>query len=207
MTANTAAAIAQTPAARPSIPSEKFTTFMTATSPTTVSGSPAEPKSTAPMNGNVMFVTSTPACTGMIAATDLPGELDDRRQVEPVVQRPDERDDDRSEQDAVDAVVGARRPVEEERGADEDPGEHRQTPEQRRRALGQAAVGRAVDGADRPRDAGRQRRDQHRHHERGGEAEEGVLRGHLAGATLTARPAMTVGLQTVAAAERCSYSG
>ncbi|CAB4866762.1 unannotated protein [freshwater metagenome] len=68
ITENATAPIAQTPAARPSIPSEKLTTFIRATSPITVSGTPTQPKSTAPANGRVMLLTFTPAETGMIAA-------------------------------------------------------------------------------------------------------------------------------------------
>ena len=41
MTTNAAAAIAQTPAASPSMPSEKLTTFMISTIPSTVSGTPS----------------------------------------------------------------------------------------------------------------------------------------------------------------------
>ena len=45
MTANVAAAIVHTPAARPSTPSVKFTTFITATIPNSVSGIPQSPRS------------------------------------------------------------------------------------------------------------------------------------------------------------------
>ena len=44
MTAKVAAAIVHTPAARPSTPSVKFTTFITATIPTSVSGMPQSPE-------------------------------------------------------------------------------------------------------------------------------------------------------------------
>src|SRR5919108_16266 len=46
MTANELAAIAQTPAARPSTPSEKFTTLMISTIPASVSHAPMPPRST-----------------------------------------------------------------------------------------------------------------------------------------------------------------
>ncbi len=75
MIANATAAIVQTPAARPSTPSEKLTTFIIATRPMTVTGPPAEPKSIAPRNGSVMLVASTPPTTGMIAAAVWPSSL------------------------------------------------------------------------------------------------------------------------------------
>ena len=69
------ALIAQTPAASPSAPSDRLTTFITATRPATVSGPPASPKLTAPTKGSVMLVTSTPAATGIAAATIWPASL------------------------------------------------------------------------------------------------------------------------------------
>jgi hypothetical protein len=75
MTEKASALIAQTPAARPSMPSEKLTTFITPTSATTVIGPPASPKLSAPMNGSVMFVTSTPETTGITAAPTWPASL------------------------------------------------------------------------------------------------------------------------------------
>ena len=61
MIANVAAAIVHTPAARPSAPSVKFTTFITATIPTSVSALPAV--SLSPIgskNGSVTWSTNTP---------------------------------------------------------------------------------------------------------------------------------------------------
>ena len=57
--------IVHTPAAKPSMPSEKFTTFIRNTSPSRVSGSAASPRSMWPMNGSVKSVTTTPASTGI----------------------------------------------------------------------------------------------------------------------------------------------
>jgi hypothetical protein len=54
MIANVPAAIVQTPAARPSAPSVKFTTFITATIPRRVSAlPPVSPSSSGSTNGNV----------------------------------------------------------------------------------------------------------------------------------------------------------
>ena len=75
MMLNATAEIAQTPAARPSTPSLRLTTFMTATSPSTVSGPPRSPKSTAPRNGRVMLRTTTPALTRISEATIWPISL------------------------------------------------------------------------------------------------------------------------------------
>lgn len=54
ITASAAATIVQTPAASPSTPSLKLTTFISATSPTTVTVPPAWGKLNRPTNGNVM---------------------------------------------------------------------------------------------------------------------------------------------------------
>ena len=81
MIANVPAAIVHTPAARPSAPSVKFTTFITATMPTSVSARPAVSLSPiGSMNGSVTWSTNTPAATGIAAAANWPGELDERMQ-------------------------------------------------------------------------------------------------------------------------------
>jgi hypothetical protein len=72
-----AAMIVQTPAASPSTPSEKFTTFIIATSPITVSTgpafvTPALGNASVPMNGSVIALTATPKCTTITAATSCP---------------------------------------------------------------------------------------------------------------------------------------
>ena len=67
--ANVRPAIAQTPEARPSIPSRKLTMFMTATIQTTVSGIPTQAgRSTTPRNGNVKWSIQTPNASGIDAA-------------------------------------------------------------------------------------------------------------------------------------------
>ena len=75
ITAKVIAAIVHTPAARPSTPSVKFTTFITATRPSSVSGMPQLPRSSGSTNGSVMFSTRTSANTGIAAAANWPGEL------------------------------------------------------------------------------------------------------------------------------------
>ncbi|MEA2334140.1 MAG: hypothetical protein QOG40_630 [Solirubrobacteraceae bacterium] len=65
MTVIAPAMIMHTPAASPSTPSEKFTTFIIATSPMTVSTgpalvTPALGNASVPMNGSVIAFTATP---------------------------------------------------------------------------------------------------------------------------------------------------
>ncbi len=75
MTANELAAIAQTPAARPSTPSEKLTTLMISTIPTIVSGAPRSPRSTRCTNGSVKSDTLTPFATGTVTAATWPASF------------------------------------------------------------------------------------------------------------------------------------
>ncbi len=80
MIAIAAAMIAQTPAASPSTPSEKLTTFIITTSPITVSTGPAfvgpaPGKASRPTNGSVIVFTATPKCTTITAATTCPMSL------------------------------------------------------------------------------------------------------------------------------------
>ena len=57
----------QTPAARPSAPSVRLTTLITATIPSIVSGCARSPRSTGSMNGSVKLSTTTPFITGTAA--------------------------------------------------------------------------------------------------------------------------------------------
>ena len=75
ITANVPAAIVHTPAARPSAPSVKFTTFITATMPTSVSALPQSFRSSGSTNGSVTFSTQTPAATGIAAAANCPASF------------------------------------------------------------------------------------------------------------------------------------
>ncbi len=75
MIANAIPSIVQTPAASPSTPSEKLTTFISPTSQTTVSKPPAFGNCSAPTNGIVTSVTTAPASTAISAAAIWPGSL------------------------------------------------------------------------------------------------------------------------------------
>ncbi len=72
--------IAHTPAARPSTPSEKLTTFIIATRPMTVRigpafVTPAFGNESRPTNGSVIVLTPTPKCTTITAASSWPASL------------------------------------------------------------------------------------------------------------------------------------
>jgi hypothetical protein len=90
ITEKATALIAHTPAASPSTPSEKFTTFISPTMPMTVSVPPSTaPKSSAPRNGIVTCSTRTPATTGISAAAICPtsftaGESSDVSSIAPI---------------------------------------------------------------------------------------------------------------------------
>ena len=95
------------------------------------------------MNGSVKSVTTTPARTGISAASDLPEELDQRRQLEAVVERADDRDHDGAAEDrAGDRVVGQL-----DDGGQHDPGEDRDAAQERHRAVGETALAGLVDDA------------------------------------------------------------
>ncbi len=68
MIVNATPSIVHRPAARPSTPSVKLTTFISATSQITVSTGPACGNWWAPRNGIVTSVTIAPALTAMTAA-------------------------------------------------------------------------------------------------------------------------------------------
>ena len=81
MIANVPAAIVHTPAARPSAPSVKFTTFITATMPTSVSARPAVSLSPiGSMNGQRQVVHEHARRDRDRRRRELPGELDERMQ-------------------------------------------------------------------------------------------------------------------------------
>ena len=74
--ANVRPAIAQTPDARPSIPSRKLTMFITATIQTIVSVIPTEAgRSTTPTNGNVKWSIHTPDAQAIAAAAICPASF------------------------------------------------------------------------------------------------------------------------------------
>ena len=205
MIANAIALIAQTPAASPSIPSEKFTTFITKTRPTTVIGPPASPRLTAPMNGSVMFETSTPAATGIVAATIWPANFTSGCRSKRSSSAPT----------AVMNVAPQSTPrmrspmtpsrLRNSRLETQDRGEDRQPAEQRRVARRQAAVARVVDRADARGEARRERREQRRGREGDHEREDRVALRHQV--RRRRRGAGRRRAQTAAAALSCAYSG
>ena len=145
MTENAIAEIAHTPAARPSTPSEKLTTFMTATRPSTVSGPPRSPNSTAPRNGNVMLRTTTSG-VDEDQRGDAPGPRAWRRAAD----RAQSSHAPTSVMNAA-AIEDPARPLavgHEQQRSDQRPGEDRQAAEQRRRLARQAARLQRVDRAD-----------------------------------------------------------
>ncbi len=77
------------PAASPSTPSEKLTTFISPTSQITVSTPPVFGNWSAPTNGSVTSVTTTPPCDRDQRGRDLPEQLPQRPQVKGVVDRAD----------------------------------------------------------------------------------------------------------------------
>jgi hypothetical protein len=103
---------------------------------------------------------------------DLARELDQRRDLEAVVERADERDHARGEQHAMPQLMILAEPARQpDQPGDERAGKDRKPAEQRRGALGQAALTRFVDRADRGGEAHRERRQQRRH---GSGKQEGV---------------------------------
>ena len=95
---------------------------------------------------------------------DLTGELDERWDVEAVVERADERDHAGCEQHAVPQLVFfAETGRQEHEPGDQRPSEDRQAAKQRRRALRQAPLTRFVDRPHGACEAHRERRQQSRH--------------------------------------------
>ena len=151
MIAKVIALIAQTPAASPSAPSDRLTTFITATRPATVSGPPASPKLTAPTKGSVMLVTSTPAATGIVAATIWPASLTAGGRSKRSSRAPTSAMTTAPARIPLKRSAVAPAEVEEQGGAHEHAAEHRQPAEQRRRPGAQPALLGLVDRADAPR--------------------------------------------------------
>ncbi len=110
-----------------------------------------------------------PADHGDDRRRDLAEQLDRGMQVEAVVDRADERDQRRADQDADEAVVGTGRGLDEQQSGDERAREDRQATEQRRGLATEATGLGLVDRPDASREACRQRRQNHGHGERGDE--------------------------------------
>ena len=147
--------IAQTPAASPSTPSEKFTTFITATSPSSVSGPPNSPRSTRPRNGNVKSSTRTPESTQIRPAAACPSSLTPGERSRMSSSAADRGDERRGAEDPARLRAGGQEQRPGHQHADED----RQAAEQRRCARGQPALLPGSTAPTRTREAGHQRRD------------------------------------------------
>ena len=128
ITASATAMIAQTPAARPSTPSEKLTTFISATNPTTVIAGAGVGEVQQAHEGQRDPFDDDAEVHDDQRGGDLPSELHHGRQLEAVVERAHERDHGGGDQHAVpDAFVG-----QPDQPRDERAGEDRKSAEQRR---------------------------------------------------------------------------
>ena len=183
------AEITQTPAASPSTPSIRLITLITATMPTIVSTWPrwTSPtsgrsksstlrRSTPPMNGSVNTLALTPLKTG-IAAARLPGELRQRRQLEDVVEHPDDRDHRRP---ASRRRASGPSRQEEQPVATTAATKIARPPSFGRRAPVEAALAGPVDRADLPGEPLGERDEQPGEQGRDAEREQGVDRGRSA---------------------------
>ena len=201
MIANAIPSIVQSPAASPSTPSEKLTTFISPTSQIALSTPPAFGNWSAPMNGSVTSVTITPPSTAITAAAICPssftsGGRSRQSSIAPtsVIRAapamiahvwtvpPDPRR-------VADMRQVDRRRHPDRRG-DQHAGQDRQPAEQRRRPFCDSprSLG-IVDRADPPREPRRERRQQRRDGHRDEEGEDGVPvphRGHRMAARRTA---------------------
>ena len=171
MTAKAAAEIAHTPAARPSMPSDRFTTFITATRPSSVSTSPTPPKATGPRKGSVMFSTLTPDSTSTSAASTWPASLT-------------AGESSRQSSIAPTAVISAaparmplrrRRERQEQQRGHQHRGEDGEAAQERGGLARQPARLQRVDRADAPRQPRHGRCEQRGDDECGEEAEQGIV--------------------------------
>ena len=154
MIANVAAAIVHTPAASPSAPSVKFTTFITATIPTSVSALPARLAQADGIEERQRHVVHVDACPHRYRGRrELPGELDRRVEaaVAPVVQRAHERD---RQQRAADDAARLPVPGQEDERRHHHRGKDRQTAQAGHGPVVEVAVARAVDDSKAPREPG-----------------------------------------------------
>ena len=181
MIANDVAAIAHTPAARPSTPSEKLTTLMISTMPSMVSGTASGPKSIGPTKGSVTSSTTTPSSTGTATAATCPTSLIDGCR-------------SKTSSSAPTTVISAAPPRiagyglssrSHSAAATATPAKMARPPRTGVMRSEQAAVARLVDGADAPRHARDDRRQQCRHRGRDGRGGERVelVPGHPATAS------------------------
>ena len=148
-----AAEIAQTPAASPSMPSEKLTTFISATSPSSVTRA-AELAQVHVADERQRERVDGARRRGRGSAPPRPGRAASRpAEVADVVDRPHDRDQRGAARIASRALVVGH----EQQPGDERAGEDREAAEQRRRVARQPAILELVDRADaarEPRDDG-----------------------------------------------------
>ncbi len=170
MTANATAAIAHTPAARPSAPSLKLTMFISRTSANTVSGPPTSPSSTRCRNGNVNASTTTPDATSTTAAAICPANFTNGGRSKRSSSAPTSVISAAAARIAFSPVVVGQ----EEDARDERAGEDREAAEQRGRVLREPDVLLLVDRADPPREARCEGREDGRHGEGDQRGEDGL---------------------------------
>ena len=130
MIENATAAIAHTPAARPSTPSEKLTMFISSTSASAVSRAAEVAELDAVQERERERVDLHAGGDEHDRRRDLPGELDDGGRSKHVVERADDRDQRRGGKDAFGPlVVGQEQQARDERAAeDRQPAEQRRAP-------------------------------------------------------------------------------
>ena len=180
MIANVAAAIVHTPAARPSAPSVKFTTFITATIPTSVSALPQSSEVERVDERQRHVLDPDAGGNRDRRGRELARELDRRVQPvrAPVVDRADEGDGERAADDAARLAV----PREEDERRDHHGGEDREAAEPGHGPIVQVAVARVVQHAQPSREPG-DRRSGDEGDQRGDEERpEGIELVHLGGA-------------------------
>ena len=118
------------------MPSMKLKLFISATIQSIVTGYCSAPRSSGSSSGSVRWSIVAPALTGMAAAAELAGELDDRVDLEAVVEQADRRAHAGAEQDRVRAAA-QRRLQQQHRHRDRD--EHRDAAAERDRAASAGA--------------------------------------------------------------------
>ena len=168
MTAKPIAAIAQTPEARPSTPSDRLTTFMTTTRPISGQRAAQLAEVDAADERQREVVDADAREHADQRGGDLPQQLHARREVAQVVEQPDRGDQDRGGEDA--AHLG--RDGQEDDARHEHAGEDRQPAEQRRRLRREPALLHGIERSDPPRDAHDERREGGRQREGDEEGEQ-----------------------------------
>ena len=106
MIENATAEIAHTPAARPSTPSEKFTTFISATSPSAVTGAPKVPELDAVQERQRERLHLHTGSRARRRPASLPASLINQCRSKTSWNRADDRDQRRAGEDALRALVG-----------------------------------------------------------------------------------------------------